>query len=140
MFFGRIILYIAFSAILFVGAATEAKGQDFYESDSAYYLPWEFRPNACSGDVQVHIPVYMWSDGFARFYGLRLSVSGYTGCDSAVTHFLNPCEAQEKLYTCNDSDTMAFAAKCYSAVYITPGEGVVGEFYIRGWPGDTISV
>ncbi len=131
---------VLFLVLFYVFRTDVSFGQDFSQPDSAYYQPWEFRPNACTGDVSVHIPVYLWSDGFAQFYGLRLRVLGYNGCDSAATHFLHPCEANEKLYTCNDSDTMGFAAKCYSPVYITPGKGVVGDFYIRGLPGDTISV
>lgn len=114
--------------------------QDFFAPDSAYYLPFEFKPIACTGEILVQIPIYLWTDDYASFYGVRFRVSGYTGCDSAIAHFFHPCGGGYTHYECNDGDSLTFGAACNLHNYLTPGSGVAGEFFIRGLPGDTISL
>ncbi len=118
----------------------EAHGQDFGLPDSVYYLPCRFAPLACSGEVAVHIPVYLWSDWPALSYAMRLQVTGYTGCDSTTIYLLRPCSSPSFAQTCNNSDTLGWGVVCSSWEVLTPGSGLVGEFFIRAFPGDTIAL
>ena len=117
----------------------EAHAQDLGRPDSVYYLPFEFTPTGCSREVQIHVPVYLSTDGYAMWYEVNLTVLGYLGCDSVVPRFLVPCEAPDAPFACNNGDFMGFASKCYSD-FCTPGRGIAGDFYFRALPGDTVSL
>jgi hypothetical protein len=132
-------LLILVAMVCVVAMSLPAKAQDMGSPDSLYFLTPTVELINCSREVRVILPLYLWSDRSAFFFGGGIFWAGVRANDTATVQSLTTCNA------CLADFGSDFVAKeCHASLAcscgITPGSGIIAEFVFRAQLGDTLRV
>jgi hypothetical protein len=113
--------------------------EDCWAPDSAYFLPFSFKPMSCYDSVEAHLPVHLWTDGYATAYTCYFRILDGARFDTADVFFIHQCTSPDpRVYILDEGKDCNLGAICWT--YMTPASGIVFELVLHCSKADTVKI